>query len=95
VGGHSQARLAEVAAAAEEADTVHRRAAGLQRGGDPRPEHRAAPRIPRRPRTRVRGHHRVERLDRLDDRARRRPVAPVSAGHLLPRAGPRRRSRVP
>ena len=51
-------------------DAVHRRHPGVQRGGDPRPEHRAPDRVPRRARTRVRGAHRLERLDRLDDRAR-------------------------
>ncbi len=44
-------------------------------------EHRAAPRLPRWPRARVRGDHRLERLDRLDHDARRRSDPPLPTGH--------------
>src|SRR5207245_278076 len=65
------------------ADPVHRRHTGLRRGGDRRRQHPAPARLPGRPRARVRGDHRLERLDRLDHRARRRPLAPLQAGDVL------------
>src|SRR5205807_442570 len=58
-------------------DSVHRRHTGLRRGGDRGRQHAAPARLPGRPRARVRGDHRLERLDRLDHRARRRPLAPL------------------
>src|SRR5207247_1086379 len=61
------------------ADPVHRRHTGLRRGGDRGRQHGAPARLPGRPRARVRGDHRLERLDRLDHRARRRPLPPLQA----------------